>query len=149
MPMRRPSVFVLLIAALSLVGAAVAVVAALDGSATLALVGVGLVLLAGVTYVADRGARAARKTLERRLDRGFEAIRKDVTAIRKDVTAVRQDVAAAYPDLKDLAARQGEVTEQLDRLDARLDRAQRRMVTSAEAVRLEVAERDHEVRETL
>jgi membrane protein implicated in regulation of membrane protease activity len=151
MSMRRPSVFVLLIAALLLLGVVMAVAAAVEGLVPLTLAGIGLALLAGVTYLADRRSQAARKALERRLDRGFEAIRQDTAGARQDAAAVRQDIEAARSELKELTARQDavEVTERLDRLDARLDRAQRRMVTSAEAARLEVAEREHEARGAL
>jgi hypothetical protein len=128
MSMRRPSVFVLLIAALLLVGVAMSVAAVVEGSVALTLAGVGLALLAGVTYVADQRSQAARKPLERRLDQGFQAVRQDVTAARTHLEGLAS---------QDLA----EVTERLDRLDARIDRAQRRLVTSVEAARLENAER--------
>jgi hypothetical protein len=122
MSMRRPSVFVLLIAAVLLVGVTMAVVAAVDGSAALVLAGVGLALLAAVIYLGDRRSRAARKSLELRFQRGFDA--------------VRQDLAGA-PSGQDLA----EVAERLDRLDFRLDEAQRRLVAATDAARLEAAER--------
>ncbi|MCP2284474.1 hypothetical protein APR04_003395 [Promicromonospora umidemergens] len=135
--MRRPSVFVLLIAALLLVGVATAIVAAADGSAAPALVGVGLALLAGATYVADRRTQTARKSLELRLEKGIEATRQDLAAARKDLpdVATREDLA--------------EVAERLDRLDARLDTTQRRLVASSDAARLEAAERESRMRPAL
>ena len=135
--MRRPSVFVLLIAALLLVGVATAILAATDGSAAPALVGLGLSLLAGAIYVADRRSQTARKSLELRLVRGIEATRQDLVAARQDLTelATRQDLA--------------EVAERLDRLDARLDATQRRLVASSDAARLEAAERDSRMRPAL
>jgi hypothetical protein len=122
MSVRRPSVFSLLILALVLVGVAMAVVAAVDGSATLVLAGVGLALLAAVAYLGDRRSRAARKSLELRIQRGFDAVRQDLAG-----GASGQDLA--------------EVTERLDRLDLRLDETQRRLVAATDAIRLEAAER--------
>jgi hypothetical protein len=121
--MRRPSVFNLVIAALALVGAAAAVAAAVEGSVALVLTGVGLVLLAAAGYLRDRRSRADRRSLELRLDRGFEGVRQDLTEV-----ASRQDLA--------------EFMERLDRLDARLDRTQRRLVAATDAARLEAAERE-------
>ena len=120
--MRRPSVLVLLIAALLLVGVAMAVVAGMEGSGVLVLAGVGLALLAAVAYLGDRRTRAARKSLELRVQRGFDAVRQDLAGV-----ASGQDLA--------------EVTERLDRLDLRLDEAQRRLVAATDAARLEAAER--------
>ena len=125
--MRRPSVFVLLIVTLSLVGIAMAITAAVEGSVTPVLAGLGLALLAGAIYVADRRSVAARRSLELRLERGFEAARPDLTEV------------ASHQDLV-------EVAERLDRLDVRLDRAQRRLVASSEAARLELAERESGLR---
>ncbi|MFC4632078.1 hypothetical protein ACFO6V_27805 [Promicromonospora alba] len=120
--MRRPSVFNLVIAVLALVGAAAAVAAAAEGSVALVLTGVGLVLLAVAGYLRDRRSRADRRSLELRLERGFEGVRQDLAE-----AASRQELV--------------EVTERLDRLDARLDRAQRRLVAATDAARLEAAER--------
>lgn len=120
--MRRPSVFNLVIAVLALVGAAAAVAAAAEGSVALVLTGVGLVLLAVAGYLRDRRSRADRRSLELRLERGFEGLRQDLAE-----AASRQELV--------------EVTERLDRLDARLDRAQRRLVAATDAARLEAAER--------
>lgn len=134
--MRRPSVFVLLIVALLLVGVAVAVVAAMDGSAALALVGVGLVLLAGTTYGADRRSQASRKLFQLRLEQAFEATGQDLLATRQDLATV-----VSHQDLV-------EVTDRLDRLDARVDKAQRRLLASSDAARLEAAERESGVHPT-
>jgi hypothetical protein len=134
--MRRPTVFLLLIAALLLVGVAMAIVATVDGSTTQVLAGVGLALLGGATYLADRRSRTARRSLELRLERGFDAVRKDVTAVRQDMTAVRQNLTGV-PSRQDLA----EVTERLDRLDFRLEKTQRRLVAASDAARVEAAER--------
>ncbi|GAB2467290.1 hypothetical protein GCM10027063_04770 [Promicromonospora xylanilytica] len=120
--MRRPSVFSLLIAALLLVGVAMAFVAAAEGSGALVLAGVGLALLAGVAYLGDRRSQQTRKSLELRLQRGFDAARQDLTEV-----ASGQNLA--------------ELTERLDRLDLRLDETQRRLVAAADAARLEAAER--------
>jgi hypothetical protein len=120
--MRRPSVFNLVIAVLALVGAAAAVAAAAEGSVALVLTGVGLVLLAVAGYLRDRRSRADRRSLELRLERGFEGVRQGLAE-----AASRQELV--------------EVTERLDRLDARLDRAQRRLVAATDAARLEAAER--------
>ena len=120
--MRRPSVFNLVIAALALVGVAAAVAAAVEGSVALVLTGVGLALLAAAVYLTDRRARAGRRSLEPLLKQGFEGVRQDLTAV-----ASREDLA--------------EVTERLDRLDARLEKAQRRLVAASDAARLEAAER--------
>ncbi|WP_020017719.1 hypothetical protein [Promicromonospora sukumoe] len=120
--MRRPSVFNLVIAALALVGVAAAVTAAVEGSVALVLTGVGLALLAAVAYLTDRRSRAGRRSLELLLKRGFEGVRQDLTEL-------------ASPE--DLV----EVTERLDRLDARLEKAQRRLVAASDAARLEAAER--------
>ena len=117
--MRRPSVFVLVLVALALLGVAAAVVAAATGAVALVLIGVGLVLLAGGLYLADRRSQKRRLSLELRLDKAF--------------AAVRQDLLSG----KDLA----EVAERLDRLDVRLDEAQRRLSTSIDAARLEAADR--------
>lgn len=76
--MRRPSVFNLVIAVLALVGAAAAVAAAAEGSVALVLTGVGLVLLAVAGYLRDRRSRADRRSLELRLERGFEGVRQDL-----------------------------------------------------------------------
>lgn len=120
--MRRPSVFSLLIAALLLVGVAMAIVAAVEGSGALVLAGVGLALLAGVAYLGDRRSQQTRKSLELRLQRGFDAARQDLTEV-----ASGQNLA--------------ELTERLDRLDLRVDETQRRLVAATDAARLEAAER--------
>ncbi|MGI5188017.1 hypothetical protein ACQEVI_07720 [Promicromonospora sp. CA-289599] len=124
--MRRPSVFALVVAALVLVGVAAAVAAAVEGSVALVLTGVGLALLAAAAYLMDRRSRAGRRSLELRLERGFEGVRHDLAEV-----ASRQELA--------------EFTERLDRLDARLDRAQRRLVAATDAARLEAAEREFRV----
>ncbi|HEV6953785.1 MAG TPA: hypothetical protein VKY86_11125 [Promicromonospora sp.] len=111
-----------MILVLALVGAAAAAAAAVDGSVALVLTGVGLVLLAAAAYLADVRAQASRRSLELVVERGLQALRQELAEV-----AARQDVA--------------DVTDRLDRLDARLDRAQRRLVATAEATRLETAER--------
>ena len=124
--MRRPSVFNLVIAALVLVGVAAAVAAAVEGSVALVLTGLGLALLAAAAYLTDRRSRAGRRSLELLLKQGFEGVRQELTEV-----AAREDLA--------------EVTERLDRLDARLEKAQRRLVAASDAARLEAAERESRV----
>lgn len=119
--MRRPSVFVLLIVALLLVGIAMAVVAAVNGSVALVLAGVGLVLLGGAVHLSDRRTQAAHRSLDQRLQTGFEAVRQDLTGVAS---------------VEDLA----EVRVRLGLLDVRLDKAQRRLLASSEAARLAATE---------
>lgn len=120
--MRRPSVLVLVTAALALLGVATAVAAAIEGSVALVLTGVSFVFVAAVLYLADRRAQANRRSLERHVDRAFEVVGQ----------SLRGEVASS----QDLA----QIAERLDRLDVRVDEAQRRLATSIDAARLEAAE---------
>jgi hypothetical protein len=119
--MRRPPVFTLVLAALVLAGVVAAVAAAVEGSVALVATGVGLALLAAAAYLMDRRSRAGRRSLELQLKQGFEGVRHDLTEV-----ASRQGLA--------------DVTERLDRLDARVDTAQRRLVAATDAARQELAE---------
>lgn len=124
--MRRPSVFTLVLAALVLAGVVAAVAAAVEGSVALVATGVGLALLAATAYLMDRRSRAGRRSLELLLKQGFEGVRTDLTEV-----ASRQGLA--------------DVTERMDRLDARVDTAQRRLVAATDAARQELAEHQSRV----
>ncbi|MFI2490416.1 hypothetical protein ACH47X_26130 [Promicromonospora kroppenstedtii] len=124
--MRRPPVFTLVLAALVLAGVVAAVAAAVEGSVALVATGVGLALLAAAAYLMDRRSRAGRRSLELQLKQGLEGVLHDLTEV-----ASRQGLA--------------DVTERLDRLDARVDTAQRRLVAATDAARQELAEHQSRV----
>lgn len=139
---RLPIFYVATAATVLVGGAATGFALAGDLTTALALVGVAIILVAVLHYLADRRSTRADRRMLDDLRKSFGSLDDDVSTLRKHLATELSTLSEASTTLRD------SVTEASDRSRRLSEGTERRLIASIDAARLEAAARTEPTRTT-